>query len=218
MSNLNQAISQWRRQMAAGGIRDPKILDELESHLRDDVDSQVRSGSSVEQAFQTATRRMGQAALLRREFEKEAKAKRVRLRKQLLCLFGLSVGLVFAIAIFCCYMLLPLAVRAQGQYASWLGVQNDQASFGFACRLVVGMCLGLALPVGSLMLVRLRILNGQKLARLRPYMIVVNLILGAVLTTPEVVTQLILFVPLQALCEVSILIARIWDRRAPNCA
>jgi sec-independent protein translocase protein TatC len=43
--------------------------------------------------------------------------------------------------------------------------------------------------------------------------IVANLILGAVLTTPEVVTQIALFVPLQFLCEVNIWIATRWERK-----
>jgi len=37
MFDLDQAISEWRRQMAAGGIKLPDALDELESHLREEV-------------------------------------------------------------------------------------------------------------------------------------------------------------------------------------
>lgn len=214
--NLDAAISRWRQDAAAGGINNPEILDELESHLRDDVDTQVRSGFSVEQAFEAATHRIGQGTALRAEFEKADKAKRVRVRKCLLCVFGIAIGLFITGGTFCYLVILPLAVRANGQYASWLGVQTPQANFGFACRFALGMCLGLAMPVGLLGLVRMGILNHQKLVRLRPYMIVVNLILGAVLTTPEVVTQIIMFAPLQALCEASIFVARIWGRRAQN--
>ena len=39
MFDLEQAILEWRRQMTAGGIKAPEVLDELESHLHDDVDS-----------------------------------------------------------------------------------------------------------------------------------------------------------------------------------
>jgi sec-independent protein translocase protein TatC len=44
-------------------------------------------------------------------------------------------------------------------------------------------------------------------------MIVINLVLGAVLTTPEVVTQVLMFIPLQLLYELSVLIAWWWERR-----
>jgi len=68
MFDLEQAISEWRQQMAAGGIKTPDVLDELESHLREDVDQQVRSGLSQQQAFEDAVQRIGQRQALKREF------------------------------------------------------------------------------------------------------------------------------------------------------
>jgi len=38
-------------------------------------------------------------------------------------------------------------------------------------------------------------------------------VLGAVLTTPEVITQIIMFVPLQGLYEISIWVAYYWEKR-----
>ena len=108
--------------------------------------------------------------------------------------------------------------RAQARYAAWLGIQSPQANFSFVCRFGLEIFLGLAMSVGLLGLVRMGILNHRKLASLRPYMIVANFILGAVLTTPEVLTQVMMFVPLQLLCEVSIWVARIWGRRAEKYA
>jgi hypothetical protein len=70
MFNLDQAIGEWRRQMLAAGIKTPEVLDELESHLRDDVEQQVQSGLSEEKAFEAAVRKIGQVGALKREFEK----------------------------------------------------------------------------------------------------------------------------------------------------
>ena len=75
MFNLNQAIAAWRRQMAAGGITSAEVLEELESHLRDDVEEQVRAGADAEGAFASAVRRMGPAAALRREFARSGRRK-----------------------------------------------------------------------------------------------------------------------------------------------
>jgi hypothetical protein len=72
MFNLNQALAAWRRQMAAGGIASADVLDELESHLRDDVDAQVRAGADAEKAFDAAVQRIGPAAALKKEFAKSA--------------------------------------------------------------------------------------------------------------------------------------------------
>ena len=75
------------------------------------------------------------------------------------------------------------------------------------------MGLGFELPVVILTLVKIGVLSYSTLAKARRYMIVINLILGAVLTTPEPITQLIMFVPLQLLYEVSVWIAWYWDRQ-----
>lgn len=70
MFDLNQSITEWRRQMAAGGIKSPKVLDELESHLREDVERRIQSGAPLERAFQEATRQIGAAKDLKLEFGK----------------------------------------------------------------------------------------------------------------------------------------------------
>src|SRR5687768_13036549 len=84
MFNLDQAIAEWRRQMAVAGVKDPETLDELESHLRDDVERQLRSGLSERQAFEEAVRRIGQAAALKGEFEKTRPSENSRKLKLLL--------------------------------------------------------------------------------------------------------------------------------------
>src|SRR5437868_2636240 len=70
MFHLDQAISEWRRQMDAAGIKNREILSELESHLRDDVAQQNLAGMSEEQAFGAALQRMGQTHALKSEFAK----------------------------------------------------------------------------------------------------------------------------------------------------
>jgi hypothetical protein len=79
MFDLERAIHAWRRQMAAGGVHPAEALDELESHLRDDVAEQVRSGADAEPAFAAAVRRLGPAWALREEF---TKAERAPLRRR----------------------------------------------------------------------------------------------------------------------------------------
>ena len=70
MFNLDQAIGQWRRQMSAGGIKSASVLDELEAHLREDVDGQVRTGLNEESAFKAAVQKIGKSDLLKAEFAK----------------------------------------------------------------------------------------------------------------------------------------------------
>ncbi|MDB6122598.1 MAG: clpC [Pedosphaera sp.] len=81
MFNLEQAISEWRKQMSAGGIKTSEVLDELESHLRDDIEQQIRSGTTAQPAFEAAIQRIGQAHALKTEFAKAGEAKWALRRK-----------------------------------------------------------------------------------------------------------------------------------------
>jgi sec-independent protein translocase protein TatC len=76
------------------------------------------------------------------------------------------------------------------------------------------MGLGFELPVVLLALVKIGVLDYAKLSKMRRYMIVGNLILGALLTTPEVFTQVMMAVALQVLFEASVWIAWYWERQA----
>src|SRR6267143_5316980 len=80
MFNLNEKIAEWRRQMLAAGIESPVPLNELENHLRDDVEQQMRSGLSAQQAFEAAVQGIGQADVLECEFDKVGGMKRAKER------------------------------------------------------------------------------------------------------------------------------------------
>ena len=75
------------------------------------------------------------------------------------------------------------------------------------------MGLGFELPVVILILVKLGILNYDMLSKGRRYMIVISFVLGAVLTTPEVVTQVLMALPLLVLYEISVWVAWYWERQ-----
>jgi hypothetical protein len=75
MFNLDNAIANWRRQMGAAGIQAPACLDELESHLREDVERQTRSGTTLEKAFEFAVAHIGEASVLKAEFAKTRRAR-----------------------------------------------------------------------------------------------------------------------------------------------
>jgi hypothetical protein len=72
MFNLENAIKGWRRQLAESGITSAEILDELEGHLRDEVEEQMRSGETPENAFKSAITQVGHSRELGREFSKLA--------------------------------------------------------------------------------------------------------------------------------------------------
>ncbi|HXE42555.1 MAG TPA: twin-arginine translocase subunit TatC, partial [Candidatus Baltobacteraceae bacterium] len=127
-----------------------------------------------------------------------------------------GVGLFLAGAAFCYFALLPLTLAASQMYSNWLGLGAMQWRaedyISFSCKFILGMGLGFELPVVLLTLVKIDVLSYRSLSKARRYMIVINLILGAVLTSPEVLTQMAMFVPLQILYELTVWITWYWEQ------
>jgi len=70
MFNLETAVAEWRQELLAAGIKAPEPLEELESHLREEIEGQLASGLEAEAAFKLAVRQTGPATALETEFTK----------------------------------------------------------------------------------------------------------------------------------------------------
>ena len=70
MFDLEKAIAEWRRQMLAAGIQTPVPLEELEIHLRDEIERQTKAGLNPQYAFTSAVQKLGSAHTVQTEFMK----------------------------------------------------------------------------------------------------------------------------------------------------
>jgi len=125
-------------------------------------------------------------------------------------LFLLGVG-------FCYFILMPVALSASVVYTQWLGLSAPQwraeEYVSFVSKFMLGMGLGFEMPVILLVLVKIGVLNYAILSKARRYVIVINFVLGAVLTTPEILTQILMALPLQILYEITVWVTWYWERR-----
>ena len=144
-------------------------------------------------------------------------ALKIKEKKYLLRALGVGVGLFAAGVCFCYFIIMPRALKFAELFALWMGAKvpewRAETYFGFVTKFMLGMGLGFELPVVLLALVKIGLLDYKKLSAMRRYMIVINLILGALLTTPEVFTQIMMAIPLQVLYEISVWIAWYWERK-----
>ncbi len=128
-----------------------------------------------------------------------------------------GAGLFTAGVCFCYFILMPVALTASVQYAEWLGLSATQWRaedyVAFVCKFMLGMGIGFELPVVVLTLVKIGVLDYRLLAAGRRYVIVISAVLGAVLTTPEVITQILMALPLYALYEICVWVAWYWERQ-----
>ena len=119
-----------------------------------------------------------------------------------------GLGLFFTGVGFCYFILMPVALSASVKYTEWLGLTaplwRAEDYIGFVTKFMLGMGVGFEMPVIILILVKIGILDYAKLSAARRYVIVLNFVLGAVLTTPEIITQVLMAVPMQILYEITV--------------
>ena len=138
-------------------------------------------------------------------------------KKYFLRAFWFGLGLFLIGVSFAFFVIMPPAIKFAELTSNLMGVSSQiwkaEDFFSFEVKFMLGMGLGFELPVVLLALVKIGLLNYTKLKAMRRYMIVGNLILGALLTTPEPFTQVIMAVALQTLFEVAVWIAWYWERQ-----
>ena len=84
---------------------------------------------------------------------------------------------------------------------------NQYLSFVF--KLIFAFGVAFEIPIATILIVKNGIMSKESLVRARPYLIILFLIVGMLLTPPDVFSQLFLAIPMWILFEVGILFARI---------
>jgi sec-independent protein translocase protein TatC len=129
-------------------------------------------------------------------------------------LFVLGAAMVY-------YLVIPLAWRfflgfetpgGDGNLAIVLEPKVGEY-LSLVMRLIFAFGVAFELPVLLVLLVRVGLTSSQGLASKRRYAIVIAFIAGAILTPPDVISQVLLALPIVVLYEVSILCARVIEKR-----
>jgi sec-independent protein translocase protein TatC len=84
---------------------------------------------------------------------------------------------------------------------------------GLVMHIVLAFGLSFQLPVVLTLLIRFGLMSTATLARGRRYAVVILLTIAAFITPPDILSQVLLFIPLYALYEVSILLGRFIEKR-----
>jgi sec-independent protein translocase protein TatC len=115
------------------------------------------------------------------------------------------LGMAFAY-----FFVFPVAFRFFASYAP-AGVQmmtDIDKYLSFVLTMFIAFGITFEVPVVVIVLVRLRMVSLEKLRSIRSYVIVGAFVVGAIFTPPDVVSQLLLAVPLWLLYELGLLLAR----------
>jgi sec-independent protein translocase protein TatC len=120
------------------------------------------------------------------------------------CVFFV-IGMCFAY-----FVVFPIAFGFFAGYAP-AGVQmmtDIDKYLSFVLTMFIAFGVTFEVPVVVIVLVRLRMVSLEKLRSIRPYVVVGAFVVGAIVTPPDVISQLLLAVPLWLLYELGLAVAR----------
>ena len=88
-----------------------------------------------------------------------------------------------------------------------------EAYFSFVLGMFLAFGLAFEVPIVVLLLARFGVVDVAKLRKVRPYVVVGAFVVAAVFTPPDVVSQLLLAIPLCVLYELGIVLAAFFGKR-----
>lgn len=133
---------------------------------------------------------------------------------------ALSSLLFFGGAAFCIGAILPLLMRFSQSFAgpSLKPLIGLAGFLDLAGWLTLAFALMFQMPIVVYMTVRMGFATPAALAAKRPYVVVALLVLAALLTPPDVVSQILLAAPTWLLFELGLLLARLAEKRRSGAA
>ncbi|MBN3815625.1 twin-arginine translocase subunit TatC [Paraburkholderia sp. Se-20369] len=126
-------------------------------------------------------------------------------------LVGSSYVLFLSGMAFAYFFVFPTIFRVMAHYNAPLGAEmsTDIDNYlSFVLGMFIAFGVTFEVPIVVVLLVRMGVLTVQKLKEIRPYVIVGAFVVAAVVTPPDVFSQLMLAVPLVVLYEAGIIAAR----------
>jgi len=125
------------------------------------------------------------------------------------------VGMAFAyFVVFPAVFKFMAAIAPTG--VAWM--TDIEKYFSFVLTTFIAFGVTFETPVAVVLLAKMGIVSIEKLKEARPYVVVGAFVVGAIFTPPDVISQLLLAVPLCILYEVGLQVAAVVTRAAPATA
>ena len=127
-------------------------------------------------------------------------------------LVGSSYTLFLCGMAFAYFVVFPTIFRVMAHYNAPLGAEmtTDIDNYlSFVLTMFIAFGVTFEVPIVVVLLARMGVVSIQKLKQIRPYVIVGAFVISAVVTPPDVFSQLILAIPLVILYEAGIIAARL---------
>jgi sec-independent protein translocase protein TatC len=142
-------------------------------------------------------------------------------KKLVVPLVGSSYALFLCGMAFAYFVVFPTIFRVMAHYNAPLGAEmsTDIDNYlSFVLTMFVAFGVTFEVPIIVVLLARMGLVTVKKLKEIRPYVIVGAFVVSAVVTPPDVFSQLILAIPLIVLYEAGIIAARLFVGKQPAAA
>jgi sec-independent protein translocase protein TatC len=120
--------------------------------------------------------------------------------------FLFLIGVVFSY-----FLIVPVMINFLGTYSVSAEVANQitlSSYIGTMVSMIFAVGIVFELPILVYFLTRIGVITPQFLKKNRKYMVIILLAVAAIITPPDVFSQMLVFIPLEVLYEVSILVSK----------
>ena len=130
-------------------------------------------------------------------------------------LLASSVFLFYLGILFVYYVLLPMMFKIIPQFAPDDAIYSPDIGqyLDFAMMMFIAFGFSFEMPIATILLISTGITTAEKLADKRPYVIVGAFVMGMILTPPDVISQVMLAIPMWILFELGLIFSKFFDVR-----
>ncbi len=135
--------------------------------------------------------------------------------KRLIAPLVVSSSLLFVAGVaFCYFLVFGVVFKFVNNFAPQsVAVAPDiESYFSFVMTMFIAFGVTFEVPIIVIVLVRMGLVSVEKLRAIRPYVVVGAFVIAAVVTPPDVMSQLLLAIPLCILYEIGLLIAPLFSK------
>ncbi len=125
-----------------------------------------------------------------------------------------SVALFYLGIAFAYYLLLPMVFKVVQAMTpeGVMAVPDISAYLDFVMMIFIAFGFGFEMPIATILLITTGITTAEKLAKKRPYVIVGAFVVGMFLTPPDIISQVMLAIPMWLLFEIGLFASRFFKK------
>ncbi|PID44955.1 MAG: twin-arginine translocase subunit TatC [Proteobacteria bacterium] len=123
-------------------------------------------------------------------------------------LFYLGVAFAYLVLLPMMFIVLPIFTPADTTYSP-----DISSYFDFVMMMFIAFGFSFQMPIATILLISTGFTTAEKLAGKRPYVIVGAFVIGMILTPPDVISQILLAVPMWLLFELGLFMSKFFGQR-----